>query len=323
MSNRPSLTQRLLIAGLLAVPMSFAAGTATAQSCKNGSCGGPNNLEKAIAKVEAAESTVSNADLDVAYDRIEQVAEEADDLSAANNSKVRAGLKKLAQTLESRANAEYEDARLRYFEGYYDESLAKFAELAELTGLPSAKKAQRELDKEDDRSAWRAASERATELVDNKSYHEAREALNDMQRLARRSDYTKQTAAAMKGFAEQLMPQVESAEKLIAQGQYDQAYATLLEISRLTHVRESAVAARSVLGKNASLDGMRQARGEYEAGQALAQAKTWYSEIGVPSNQEQELFEQKLQSIANNYKGTAAADQAQQMLVSDDAQAAR
>lgn len=321
-TSRSSLTQRLLITGLLAVPLTLA-GTAAAQSCKNGSCGGPNNLEKAIAKVESAESTVTNADLQTAYDKIETVAEEVDELSAANNSKVRNGLRELAGKLEKRASAELQDAVDRYFEGYYEESLAKFTELAELKGLPSAKKAQKELGKEDDRVAWRLASEKAAGFIDGGQYADARMPLNDMQRLARRTDYTDQTASALKGFVDQMMPQVEAAEKMIAQEQYEDAYAALIEISRLTHARESALAARRVLGKNASLEGMRLAKAEYEATDALSKAKSWYAGITKPSAKEQQLFQQKLEAIASSFKGTAAAEQAQQMLIGDNAQAAR
>jgi hypothetical protein len=318
-----SLTKRLLIAGLLAVPMSLTAGDVLAQTCKNGSCGGPNNLEKAIAKVEGAESVVTNADLETAYDKIETVAEEVDDLNAGSNSKVRGGLKELASKLEQRVAAELKDAQDRYFDGYIDESLAKFQELSELTGLPSAKKAKQELDKEDDRVAWRTASEQATKQIDSKQFGEARMPLNDMQRLARRTGYTDQTKSAISKFSQQMMPEVEAAEAMISKEQYVDAYATLIEISRLSHARESAVAARKVLGQHASVEGMRQAKGEYEATNALTDAKLWFAEITNPSTREQQQFQQKLQSIANSYKGTSAAEQAQQLLVTDNAQAAR
>lgn len=323
MHSRSSLTKRLLIAGLLAVPMTFTAGDVLAKSCKSGGCGGPNNLEKAIAKVESAQSTVTNADLQTAYDKIEQVAEEADELSAGSNSKVRGGLKELASTLEKRAAAELGEAQDRYFDGYIEESLAKFEELSKLKGLPSARKAKQELEKENDRAAWRVASEQATEQIDGKQYGEARMPLNDMQRLARRTGYTDQTAAAIKKFGTQMLPEVAAGEKLIEQEQYVDAYTLLIEISRLSHARESAVAARKVLAKHASLEGMRQAKGEYEATDALTDAKQWFAETTNPSPREQQQFEQKLQSIANSYKGTTAAEQAEQMLLSDDAQAAR
>lgn len=323
MQSQPSQTKRLLIAGLLAVPMTLTAGDVLAKSCSSGKCSGPNNLEQAIAKVEAAESTVTNADLQTAYDKIEQVASEADKLSAGSNSKVRGGLKELAGKLEQRAAGELEDAVDRYFEGYIEESLAKFEELSKLTGLPSARKAKQELDKEDDRIAWRLASEQAAKQIDTKQFGEARMPLNDMQRLARRTDYTDQTESAINKFTDQLLPEIEAAEKMIAQEQYLDAYATLLEISRLSHARESAIAARKVLAKNARLDGMQLAKAEYEATDALTDAKTWYAEIANPSTREQEKYQQKLQSIANSYKGTSAAAQAEQLLLSDNAQAAR
>ncbi|MFK7788504.1 MAG: hypothetical protein AB8C95_03280 [Phycisphaeraceae bacterium] len=318
-----SLTKRLLIAAVIAVPMSFTAGDVLAQSCKSGGCGGPNNLEKAIAKVESAGSTVSNADLQTAYEKIETVAQEADDLNAAGNSKVRGGLKELANKLEQRANAELEEAIANYFEGYMDDSLAKFEELSKLKGLPSAKKAKRELDKENDRAAWRLANELATKFVEGGDYADARSPLNDMQRLARRTDYSKQTSAAITSFTNVMLPEVEAAEKMIAQEQYLDAYTTLLEISRLSHARQSAVAARKILAKNASVEGMRFAKAEYEATDALSEAKTWFTSLGDPSPREQQQYQQKLEAIANGYKGTSAAEQAEQMILSADAQAAR
>ncbi|MBX2851072.1 MAG: hypothetical protein KTR15_04920 [Phycisphaeraceae bacterium] len=318
-----SPTKRLLIAGLLAVPMTITAGDVLAKSCKSGSCGGPNNLEKAIVKVEGAESVVTNADLQTAYDKIETVAQEVDDLNAGSSSKVRGGLKELAGKLEKRVAAELKDARDRYFEGYIEESLAKFEELAELKGLPSAKKAKQELDKENDRVAWRLANKQAAKHIDSKQFGEARLPLNDMQRLSRRTDYTDQAKAAIKKFSDQMMPQVEAAEKMVAQEQYEDAYASLIEISRLTHARESALAARKLLGKHASLEGMRQAKGEYDAAGALTEAKSWFEAIENPSTREQQQFQQKLEAIASSYKGTCAAEQAQQLLITDNAQAAR
>jgi len=303
--------------------MSFTAGNALAQSCSTGGCGGPSELEQAIAKVEAAESTVSNADLQTAYDKIEQVAEQVDELNVGSSSKVRGGLKKLAGKLEERTATELEDAIELYFNGYHDEALAKFEELSELTGLPSAKKAQKELDKEEDRVAWRLASEQATKFIDGKQYADARMPLNDMQRLARRTGYTDQTDAQIEKFTEQLLPVVEAGEEMIEREQYVDAYAMLIEVSRLTHARESAIAARRVLGKNARIDGMRLAKAEYEATGALANAKDWYAEIVNPSDREQEQYQQRLQAIAKSFKGTSAAEQAEQMLLSDNAQAAR
>ena len=323
MQSRTNTTQRLLIAGLLAVPMTFTAGNVLAKTCSSGGCGGPGELEQAIAKIEAAAPTVSNADLQSAYDTIEQVAAEADKLNVGSSSKVRGGLKELAGKLEQRAADELKTAIDLYFDGYREESLAKFEELTQLTGLPTAKKAQQELDKEDDRVAWRLASEQAAKQIDGKQFGEARMPLNDMQRLARRTGYTAQTDAAIKKFTAQMLPEVEAAEKLIEQEQYLDAYTTLIEISRLTHARESTVAARKVMTKHARIDGMRLAKAEYEATDALAQTKTWYAQIAHPSPREQQQYQQKLESIANSYKGTNAALQAEQLLVSDNAQAAR
>ena len=316
------LTKRLLIAGLLAVPMTLTAGDVLAQSCKSGSCGGPSNVEVVMKDVKSAAPTVASGDLQTAYDRVESVSDKAEKLNVDGTTKVRNGLRELAGKLEDRASAALKDAIDRYFEGYTDESLAKFEELAGFKGLPTAKKAQRELDKEDDRVAWREASELAAKHIASEEYLLAREPLNDMQRLARRTDYTKHNTAAMQGFSEDLLAAVESAEDMIAQEQYETAYATLVEVSRLTHARQSASAARKVLGKHANLEGMRMAKGEYEATQELAKAKSWYAEIASPSNKEQQLFKQKLEAIANSYKGTAAAEQAQQLLL-NDAQAAR
>lgn len=323
LTDLPLYTKRLLIAGLLAVPMSLTAGDVLAKSCHNGGCGGPSNLEKAIAKIESSASTVASGNLDTAYDSVMDAAQNAEQLNIDSNRKVRAGLRELAQKLEQRTNAELKSAIDRYFEGYHAESLATFEEIAKLTGLPSARLAEREVDKEADRHAWRTANETAAKLIDSKAYGQAREHVSEIQRLARRTNYDKQTSAAMTSFAKQMIPDVEAGEKLIGQSQYLDAYTKLIEIARITSARESSSAARRVLGQNASLDGMRQAKGEYEAADALSEAKTWYSSLTNPTNQEQRQYQQTLESIANNYKGTIAGDEAQRLLVSDDAQAAR
>ena len=279
-------------------------------------------MEVVLKDVKSAAPTVESGDLQTAYDKVESVSDKAEKMNVDGNSKVRDGLRDLAGKLEERASAELDAAIASYFEGYTDDALAKFEELADLKGLPTAKKAQKELDKEEDRSAWREASELAAKHIATGEYLLAREPFNNMQRLARRTDYSKQTSAQLQGFSEDLLAVVESAEKMIAQEQYETAYATLIEISRLTHARQSASAARKVLGQNANVEGMRQAKGEYEATQELANAKIWFAEIASPSNKEQQLFKQKLEAITNSYRGTAAAEQAQQLPLKD-AQAAR
>ena len=322
MEMKMRLTKRLLIAGLLAVPMTLTTGDGLAQSCKSGGCGGPSNVEVVMKDVKSAAPTVASGDLQSAYDRVEAIADKAEKLKVDGTSKVRNGMRELAGKLDDRAGEELEAAIASYFEGYTEDALAKFEELAGFKGIPTAKKAQRELDKEEDRAAWREASELATKHISDGEYLLARGPLNDMQRLARRTDYTKHNTAAMQGFSEDLLAVVESAEGMIAAEQYETSYATLIEISRLIHARQSASAARKVLGKHANLEGMRMAKGEYKATQELAQAKSWFAEIASPSNKEQQLFKQKLEAITKTYSGTTAAEQAQQLLL-NDAQAAR
>lgn len=165
--------------------MTLVAGDVLAKSGKCG--GGPSNFELVMKKIESSESTVTSGDLETAYDTIETVAEQAEDLNVDSSSKVRGGLKALAGKLEKRASGKLSEAIDRYFEGYQDESLAKFQELSKLKGLPSAKKAQQELDKEDDRTTWREANKLATEHIASKEFGQAREPISEMQRLARRT----------------------------------------------------------------------------------------------------------------------------------------
>ncbi|MGB0769002.1 MAG: hypothetical protein ACPGYV_14995, partial [Phycisphaeraceae bacterium] len=254
-------TKQLLIAGLLALPMTLATGTAAAGSCPGGSCG-VNLVEQAMNTINAAASTVASADLETAYDRIEDVHEQVHETNVGNLSQVRDGIAGLVATLRERAEKEFDEAMKSYWEGYHEQALTKLEEIASLKGLSTAKKASRELDKEEDRVAWRAANESASELIGKGAYLEAREPFSDMKRLANRTDYTEQTKSAMDDFAESMLPDVEAAEKLIVQEQFEDAYATLIEISRLTHARKSSVEARRALGKNAMLPGMRQAKGE-------------------------------------------------------------
>jgi len=323
-TNRPHLTKRLLITGLIALPMAFASGTATAQSCKSGSCGGPNAVEQAVKDINSAKSTVSSGSIESAYKAIESVAEKAEKLDVENTTKVRSGIGELVKTLQDRTDEQFDAAVTSYFEGYEEKALAEFKQLAALKGLPAAKKSQSELDKEDDRSAWREAKEQATKLVNSGEYGQARESLNEMARLARRTGYAKQNTLAMSELSDTMLPEIETGEKLIAQEQFDSAYTMLIEISRLTHARKSALAARKAIGQHVSVPGMRQAKGEYDANEALNKAQQWYGEIANPSPNEKQQFTKQLESITDRYKGTRAADEAKQLLPGgNNAQAAR
>ena len=323
-TTRPTFAKRLLITGLLALPMAFASGAAVAQSCKNGSCGGPNAVEKAVQSIKAAKGTVTSGSIESAYQAIESVAKNAEKLNVDGTTKVRQGIGELVKTLQDRTDDQYDAAVTSYFEGYEEKAIAEFEQLAALKGLPAAKKSQGELDKEDDRSAWREAKELASKLIGSGEYGQAREPLNEMARLARRTGYTKQNTSAMASFGDTMLPEIEAGEKLVAQEQYESAYEMLIEISRLTHARKSALAARKALGQHASLPGMRQAKGEYDANEALVKAQQWYSDIANPSPKEKQLFVSQLESITDRYKGTRAADEAQQLLpAGDNAQAAR
>ena len=141
-TTRPTFAKRLLITGLLALPFVFASSTAVAQSCKNGSCGGPSAVEKAVQSIKAAQGTVTSGSIESAYQAIESVAKNAEKLNVDGTTKVRQGIGKLVKTLQDRTDEQYDAAVTSYFEGYEEKAIAEFEQLAALKGLPAAKKSR-------------------------------------------------------------------------------------------------------------------------------------------------------------------------------------
>lgn len=309
---------RLLLCGAIALPLALGTANSTAaQSCKSGSCGGPNNVEQVVKAANSAKSTVRSASLGSAYSAIKSVATQAEKLDVEGTNTVKRNIAALAKILEDRAEEQYDAAVENYFEGDHQSALNDWQEIAELKGFAVAKQSERELSKEDDRKAWREARDLAKTLISSGEFGQARLAVNDMNRLARRTDYTKQTKVENDGFAQSMMPAIEKGASLVAAQQYEQAYTMLIEVSRISHARKSASEARRELGKHASVEGMRLAKGEYEGKEALTKVQNWIGEIAHPSPAERTQYKQQLDMIANKYKGTFAAEQAKQLLMKD------
>lgn len=308
--NRPT---RLFSAGMIALAITFTAGDGLAGGCSNGKCG-PSNTKIILTETKTAASTVQSDNLQTAYDKLETIIDKAGKLNVDGSRTVRESLRDLASTLDKRASQTLSAAIISYFEGDIDGALAKFEELAKLKGLPTALRAQKELDKEESRSAWRDAHDLASKHIANQEYLLARQPLNEMERLARRTGYRQHFKIAVEEFSERMKPVVQATATLIAQGQYETSYARLIGISRLTHAHPSSSSARKMLNKHARIDGMRLAKREYSATEDLTKAKSWYDAIAHPSSQEQQRFTQKLEAIVDSYKGTVAASQAQAML---------
>lgn len=172
--------------------------------------------------------------------------------------------------------------------------------------------------------SWRQTREQVTQDIANAKYLDAREGIQELKRLARATDSKKQTDNLIAGFNKPLQARVDAAKADIARQQFDQAYATLIEIARLSDARQAASDARSTLREHQALDGMKQAKVEYDAAAALAGIKGWYSQIASPSKNEQQQYLGQLASVASRFPGTRAAEQVDQMLAgSDNKQAAR
>lgn len=313
---------RILTAALLGSVLTFAP-SAMAGSCPGGSCGGPSPVEQAIAKVDAAKSTVSNAGLDSAYETIETVHEEASKLGVENTSKVNDGIKDLVKTLQQRAQGELLAALKDYEEGRYDTAIAAYERIAKLTGLSAAKKAQAELDIEPDRVKWREYYTTAKQQVSASKHVEARETLRELKSLSRRTGYTNDLRELTDELAKSLQPRVDAAADAVERGQYDAAYTTLIEISRLSEVRTTAIAARKVISQNSMKPGMRQAKAEYEGQQRLTEVQGWISDIAHPSPKELSLYRTTLDQIATSYGNTQAGKEAKRLLDEKSTQQAR
>ena len=318
--NRKRFATRVLTAAALGTALTLSTTSAfAAGSCKSGKCGGgPNNLEVAIKTIESSESTIENSELEVSYQKIEELYAKVKELNVESNSKVRNGLKELAKGLSDRADAMFESAVEEYEKENFAQAITVYERLAKLEGLPAAKKSTVELDKEPSRVQWRELRVKASAQIQSADHLAARDTFSEMNSLARTTGYTKQTRELATELAKSLLPRVAEAEKQIEREQFGAAYTTLIEISRLTDCRESAVAARRVLGKTASLDGMRQAKAEYDAKSELIKVKDWIAEITHPSTKEWKTYTTTLDKIAKSYAGTAAGEEAQRLLAEQE-----
>lgn len=303
---------RFLTAALLGASLAMTPTLASAQ-CSGGACGNP--VDKAVDAIKAIEPTVASGTLQSAYEAIQAAHENATELNVENQTRVSSRIRNLVNQLEQRASSDFKLALSNYENGRYDSAVREYQRLAQLTGLPTANRAAKELKAEPDRKVYREVKEVAIGQVKSADHVAARETLSDLHSLSRSTGFSKDFREVTDELSETLMERVELAEMDIERERFETAYATLIEISRISEARKSAVAARRVIAKHALLEGMRLAKAEYNAQEQLTKVQTWIGEIAHPSPKERELYEAELTKIANAYGGTRAGDEAKELLI--------
>lgn len=265
--------------------------------------------------VESAQGFVRSADLPAAYQRVQEVVADAEEKRLSRNRDIRGPLAELVGTLEGRAMEELTAAQEQYFAGDHETALARFVELTKLNGLRAAREASGELRKEDDRVEWRSLRDTATTQMDSADFVAAQTTLRDLTRLARRTDYDAATDTLIADFAATAQTHVDQAKQAIDADRFDDAYGPLFEISRLSVLRAQAVEARQLLGEHANDPGMRQAKMEYEANDALAEIREDLAQADGRRNADalRAQAQRKLTQLASQYEGTRAAEQARQL----------
>lgn len=265
--------------------------------------------------ITAAESTVRSADLPTAYDRVQQVITEAEEANLSRSRDIRGPLAELVGTLERRAMDALDEARGQYFDGEHEQAHSRFEELAALQGLRAAREAVGELRKEDDRAEWRSLRDTVTSQMTANDYLAAQTSLRDLARLGRRTGYDAATDSLLESLGTGVQSHIDRAEQAIADEDYDAAYGVLLEVSRLSPLREQANQARQLLREHGSTPGMRQAQREYESADLLEELRQDLAEAdgrrNAPALRQQ--AQRKLEQLASQYEGTRAAEQAQQL----------
>lgn len=259
--------------------------------------------------------TVRSADLGTAYNRVQEVIADAREKNLSRSRDIRGPLAELVGLLEQRAMYALDTAKQDYFAGNHEAALDEFRALAALDGLRAAREATGELRKEDDRAEWRTLSEIATAQMQAAAFGDLRTTLRDLTRLARRTDYDDQTDAMVASFGDTVQSHVDRAVQAVANEDYDAAYGVLLEVSRLSELREQAHAARQLLREHANTPGMKQAEREYESADALSQIRADLSEAEGQRNADavRQQAQRKLEQLVAQYEGTRAAEQAQRL----------
>ena len=220
-----------------------------------------------------------------------------------------------ARATVNRAMQELVSAQEQYFAGDHAAALTRFEALTELNGLRAAREAVGELRKEDDRVEWRELRDAATAQMDAADFAAAQTTLRDLTRLSRRTGYDGVTDELVEGFGQTAQTHVDQAKQAIDAERFDDAYGKLFEISRLTALRTQSLEARQLLGENANEPGMRQAKMEYEAGDALAEIREDLAEADGRRNADalRAQAQRKLTQLAAQFEGTRAATEAQQL----------
>jgi len=265
--------------------------------------------------IQSAQGFVGSADLESAYQRVQEVIADAEEKRLARSRDIRGPLGELVNTLEGRAMEELASAQEQYFEGEHSAALARFEELTKLDGLRAAREAAGELRKEDDRAEWRELRDNATAQMDASDFVAAQSTLRDLTRLSRRTGYDAVADELLAEFTTTAQSHVDQAEQAIDAERYDDAYGKLYEISRLSALRAPSLQARRLLGENANDPGMRQAKLEYDANDALTEIREDLAEADGHRNADalRAQLQRKLTQLASQYEGTRAAEQAQQL----------
>ncbi|XAL98003.1 hypothetical protein OT109_10380 [Phycisphaeraceae bacterium D3-23] len=265
--------------------------------------------------IASAQSVIEHGELATAYDRLRAVITEAEEANVARVRDIRGPLSDLVKTLEHRAMAAFEEAHADYFAGNHEAALAAFEELAALEGLEAAREAVGELRKEDSRVEWRTLRDTVTSQIDQADFAAANEGLRAMERRARGVGYKDTMDELIVAYSDVAASHVEQARDAIEAERYDDAYGTLLEVSRLTPLRAAAVEARQLLGQYRNDPGMRQAQLEYESADMLADIKQELDDADGRNNAQavREGAQRKLTQLVTRYEGTRAAAEAERL----------
>ncbi|MEM9415982.1 MAG: hypothetical protein AAGA29_10980 [Planctomycetota bacterium] len=266
--------------------------------------------------IQAAQHVVENADLRAAYDRVRSVIAEAEEANLSRSRDIRGPLGELVQTLERRAMAAYEEAREAYFAGEHEASLATFEELAALEGLDAARESADELRKEESRVEWRALRETVSAQIAQADFAGATMGLRTLDQRSRRTGYRAVMDELVTEFSEVANAHIAQAKDAIDAERYDDAYGTLLEISRLSPLRAASVEARQLLNAHRNAPGMRQAQLEYESANLLADVKQDLADAEGRNNARQirQGAQRELEQLITRYEGTRAAAEAQRLV---------
>jgi len=240
---------------------------------------------------------------------------ETEEKRLARSRDVRGLLADLVTALEVKAMADLNQAREDYFRGNHAQAITRFEELTAFNGLHAAREAAGELRVESDRSRWRTLHETVSSQLADADFVAAQPTLRELAQLARRTGYGEDTDAMLEAFGAVAQDHVDRAGLAIEADDYDSAYGVLLEISRMTSLREQAIRARQLLRETGSHPGMQRAQREYESADLLAKAREELVEAEGRRDVAAAVRQvrRKLEQLATQYEGTRAAAEAKSL----------